>query len=226
MQDLTDELVVEPRHLSRRARLRAGWLLALIASSTLLGGAGLAPGCTRTASPLVRPSPSRPPLVAGDPLVRNLHLAALDRARTPADDVADDVMPADVRRTTRQVGVVDGVSLYLASGPEFACLGADGRPAHRQATPVCLLNSTIANHGLAISVGTDGTEAAILVVAGPDGAELVTASTTEHLADYGSVAVLRPGQDEVVLLMPGRPPIGLNEVAYAGDENQVRCIEG
>lgn len=119
VQALVDELVVEPRHLSRRARLRVGWLVALIAASTLLGGAGPAPGCRQTVSPLAQSSPTRQPLTAGDPLVRNLHFADLDRTRTPADDVAGDVMPADVRRTTRLVDVVAGVSVYLASGPDF-----------------------------------------------------------------------------------------------------------
>lgn len=88
---------------------------------------------------------------------------------------------------------------------------------------MCVLNSTVANHGLSTDVSGDGTEAGILVVAVPDGAELVTAATTERLAHGGSVAVLRPGQDPaLLLLLRGRPPVPLNETV---DENRVRCSE-
>lgn len=219
MQDVGDQLVVEPRHLSRRARRLAGCLLTLLLTICSLTSATPSPGCSRATTP---PSP-HPWLAADDPFVRNLHYAALDRARTTADNGPNDVRPADVRRATRKLGAAAGVSVYLASGSDFACLGADGRPAHDHATTVCILNSTIANQGLSTTIGSEGADAPILVVAVPDGAAVVTGPTTEHLADDPNVAVLRPHHDQVLLQQPGRPPIVLNPYPDASDDDGPPC---
>ena len=49
----------------------------------------------------------------------------------------------------------------------------------------------------------------MLVVAVPDHARLLTAPATERVADYPSVAVLRPHGQEVLLQLGDQPPISV-----------------
>ena len=192
---------------------------ALVCTFLVTGSQSVGCGApTQTSGPAL---PDRPWLGAGDPLVRSLHFAALDRARTRADVAPEDVVPPDVRRTTRRLGDTGGVAVYLADGPGFSCLGVDPRPAHEAVTKECLLDTTVANQGLYALVGPDdpfgggparaggptGAEELVLVVAVPDHARLLTGPATERVADYPSVAVLRPHGETVQLQLGDQRPV-------------------
>ncbi|RYZ28689.1 MAG: hypothetical protein EOP01_06270 [Propionibacteriaceae bacterium] len=152
---------------------------------------------------------------------------SVDRARTRADVAPAAVLSPDVRRTTRRLGDTDGVAVYLADGPGFSCLGVDPRPAHGTVTKECLLDATVVNQGLYALVGPDdpfgggpvraggptGTEDQVLVVAVPDHARLLTGPATERVADYPSVAVLRPHGQAVQLQLGDQPPVTVYSAA-------------
>jgi hypothetical protein len=208
-----EELGVEPRQLGRRARVLLAGGLAFTLGMVVFAGS------QRTAcSPTGAGLPVPPRLLTDDPQVRGLHFAALDRARTRGDVAPENVLPSDVRLTTRRVGDSEGFTVYLADGPGFACLGVDGSRAHYNTAKQCLLDVTIANQGLFVSIDAEGaatsvqavSEDGIMVVAVPDHARLLTSASTEHVADYTSVVVLRPRQSEVLVQLLGRPPVSVN----------------
>lgn len=220
---LSEELVVEPRRLSRRARVVLVGVLALVSTVLLTGSQST--GCTSatgtSATGTSGPS-ARPWLGAGDPAVRDLHFTALDRHRTRADAAPADVLPADVARTTRRLGDTGGVAIYLAGGRGFSCLGVDARPAQQVVTGECLLDATVVNQGLSALVSPDGPavlgvgpfpvgggEEPVLVVAVPDHARLLTASATERVAAYPNAVVLRPHGQEVLLQLGDQAPVSV-----------------
>lgn len=215
--DVREELSAEPRQLSPRTRLLVGGGAALLACASLLTGSH-PPGCTTSAP---GPSTAAPWATSDDPLVRSLHFSALDRARAPHDLVPAGVLASDVAPTSRDVGAVDGVQVYLARGHGFTCLAVDGRKAGYAVAQQCLLDVTVANRGLYLSVGYDtpaGTPVSrwppdqhdsLLVVAVPDDATVLTGASTEHMADLPNAAVLRPSEGEVLLQRGDRPPVTL-----------------
>ena len=217
--DAREELSVEPRQLSPRTRLLVGGAASLLACVFLLAGSQVA-GCTARGSGPA-PSTAAPWLAADDPLVRSLHFSALDRERAAYDLVPTGVLASDVSPTSRDVGAVDGVRVFLARGKGFTCLAVDGRRAGYAVAQECLLDVTIANRGLYLSVGYDtppGTPVtrrptdqrdALLVVAVPDGATVITGASTEHMADLPNAAVLRPSEGDVLLRRDGQPPVAL-----------------
>ena len=225
----SEELVVEPRRLGPRARLVLVGVVALVCTFLLAGSQSA--GCGSPPETSGSGLPDRPWLQADDPLVSDLHFGALDRVRSRADVAPEDVLSADVRRTTHLLGDTGGVAVYLADGPGFTCLGVDARPAHEEVAKECLLDTTIANQGLYALVRPDdatvvaagpaqpgyatGAEDPVLVVAVPDHAQLLTAPATERVADYRSVVVLRPNGQEVLLQLGDQPPISVYSPAEA-----------
>jgi len=221
--DAREELSAEPRRLSPRARLLVGGGVSLLACVSLLTGSHAA-GCTTTVAAPAR-SATAPWLTADDPLVRSLHFSALDRERAPHDLVPTGVLAADVSPTSRDVGAVDGVQVFLARGQGFTCLAVDGRRAGYAVAQQCLLDVTVANRGLYLSVGYEtaaGTPVSrwppdahdsLLVVAVPDDATVLTGASTEHMADLPNAAVLRPSEGDVLLRRDGQPLITLQRVA-------------
>ena len=206
MQRLGEQMLAEPAHLSPRARLLTGGALTVLLVLCMLTGETRAPGCR---PPRSTASSTRPWLTADEPSVRDLHFASVDRPRTHHDNPPVGLLPGDVRRTAHRLGDREGVAVYLAGGSGFACLGVDATSAGYEADSVCLLNTSIANQGLTIRL-TSGAEDSVLVVAVPDGADLLTASSTQRLADYGSVVVLRPRKDRVLLRQVNEPAILVN----------------
>lgn len=218
VRQLSEELVAEPRRFGRRARAVLVGVAALVCTFLVTGSQNA--GCGSPTETSGSGLPTRPWLGADDPLVRDLHFAALDRVRTPADVAPEDVLSPDVRRTTHKLGDTGGVTVYLADGPGFACLGVDPRRVHERVTKECLLDATIANQGLHTLVGSDGPDVvvagpgrvvgsgeAVLVVAVPDHARLLTAPAVERVADYPSVVVLRPHGQTVLLQLGDQRPI-------------------
>lgn len=225
MRPAVDELVVGPRRSGRWARVVLVGAAALLCTFLVTGSQDVGCGApTQTSGPT---PPGRPWLGADDPLVRGLHFAALDRARTRTDVAPEDVLSPDVRRTTRKLGDTGGVAVYLADGPGFSCLGVDPRAVHQAVTKECLLDATVANQGLYALVGPDdpfnggpvraggptGAEDQVLVVAVPDHAHLLTGPATERVADYPSVAVLRPHGQAVQLQLGDQPPVTVYSAA-------------
>lgn len=221
--DVREELSVEPRRLSPRTRLLVGGGVSLLACAFLLAGSQV-PGCTSPAAGS-GPSAAAPWATSDDPLVRSLHFSALDRERAPHDLVPTGVLTSDVAPASRDVGAVDGVQVYLARGHGFTCLAVDGRRAGYAVAQQCLLDVTIANRGLYLSVGYDtpvqtpvtrwppDQHDSLLVVAVPDDATVLTGASTEHMADLPNAAVLRPSEGEVLLRRDGQPPVTLQRAA-------------
>lgn len=223
MTDVREELSVEPRRLSPRTRLLVGGGVSLLACAFLLAGSHV-PSCTSPAAGS-DPAAAAPWATSDDPLVRSLHFSALDRERAPHDLVPTGVLASDVAPTSRDVGAVDGVQVYLARGHGFTCLAVDGRRAGYAVAQQCLLDVTVANRGLYLSVGYDtpvqgpvtrwppDQHDSLLVVAVPDDATVLTGASTEHMADLPNADVLRPSEGEVLLRRDGRPPVTLQRAA-------------
>lgn len=214
MDGLAEELAIEPRHLSRRQRLvLSSGALALLAL-TLLTSDHLVPVCGQQPDQPSAPASARSWIPAGDPRVRDLHYQLLDRVATAKDAPPSGALPQDVRGTARLIGDAEGVTLYLGAGPGFACLGADhvrvyDNTANDHAS-VCLLNTTIVNQGLILRFTPNGSEDSILVVAVPDGMELIATPSTTRLATYPNAVVLRPGPESVYVVAPGQTPVDLH----------------
>lgn len=214
MDRLAEELAIEPRHLSRRQRVvLSSGAVALLALG-LLTGDHLVPVCGQQPDQPSAPASTRPWIPAGDPLVRDLHYRLLDRVAAAEDDPASGAPPRDVRGSARRIGDAAGVTLYLGAGPGFACLGADHVRVYDNTandhSSVCLLNTTIVNQGLTLRFTPNGSEDSILVVAVPDGMELITTPSTTRLATYPSAVVLRPGPEPVYLQVPGQTHVDLH----------------
>lgn len=214
MDRLAEELAIEPRHLSKRQRLVLSSGAVALLALALLTGDHLVPGCGQQSDQPSAPASARPWIPAGDPLVRDLHYQLLDRAVTAEDDPTSGALPRDVRGSARRIGDAAGVTLYLGAGPGFACVGADhvrvDDNTANDHSSVCLLNTTIVNQGLTLPFTPNGSEDSILVVAVPDGMELITTPSTTRLATYPSAVVLRPGPEPVYLQAPGQTPVDLH----------------
>ena len=81
---------------------------------------------------------------------------------------------------------------------------------------MCLLNTTIVNQGLTMTITPKGSEDSVLLVAVPDGMQLIIGAGSVQLALHPNIAFLRPGLEPTYLQPQGRPPIpvhgGLDEV--------------
>ena len=211
---LAEELAVEPRHLSGRQRLVLSSGAFVLLALALLTSDRLVPVCGQQPDQPSEPARARPWIPAGDPRVRDLHYQLLDRAATAKDDPRSGALPKDVRGSARRIGDVEGVTLYLGAGPGFACLGADHVRVYdntaKDHSSECLLNTTIVNQGLTLSFTPDGSEDSVLVIAVPDGMELITTPSTTRLATYPNAVVLRPGTEPIYLQAPGQTPIDLH----------------
>ena len=214
MNDGAEELAVEPHRMGRRSsRFLLAAFTALLAVILLTGDTD-PPACGQSTDQPSELAGTPSWIAADDPLVRQVHYQVLDQTRTTKDDAPSGALPVDVRRSARRIGDVAGATVYLAAGPNFACLGADKVHVYDTrsdaTSSVCLLYTTIVNQGLNLTITPQGSDVNVLLVVVPDGMQLTTGSNTVQLTAHPNFVALRPGSDPVLLQAPGRPPIMIN----------------